>query len=116
MRTIKPPLDRNSQGSEVFSLQDGLLLLSRQQALRIPENEQQTVEAGLQREQIAQIYGDFTQRTVSLFQRSSGFCGLSKEGNLVVKAREIAPFIIQKSVTSYLKENPHFNKYDAYPA
>jgi len=31
--------------------------------------------------------------------QSSGFCDLSKEGNLMVKARAITPFIIQKSVT-----------------
>ena len=35
MRPITPPLDRNSQGSEVSNLQDGLLLLSRRRAMQI---------------------------------------------------------------------------------
>lgn len=71
MRPITFPLDRTSQGSEVSNLQDGLLLLLRRRAVRILESDQPTFEAGLQREQTAQTYADFTQRIITSFQRSS---------------------------------------------
>ncbi|OUL29491.1 hypothetical protein BV378_05965 [Nostoc sp. RF31YmG] len=72
MRPIAPPINRNSQGSEVTNLQDNLLLLLRRQFLQVSQEERQFYEEGLLREQQAQRYDDITQKLVGIFQERSG--------------------------------------------
>lgn len=72
MRPIAPPINRNSQGSEVINLQDGLLLLLRRQFFQVSQEEQRFYEEGLLREQQAQRYDDITQKLVGIFQERSG--------------------------------------------
>lgn len=72
MKLITPPLTRNSQGSEVTNLQDGLLLLLNRQVLgSITENDLQA----LRKEQIAQAYGKVTTKLVAIFQKQSQLSG-----------------------------------------
>lgn len=72
MKAIAPPINRNSQGSEVTNLQDGLLLLVNRQLLRaINPNELQGYLQELRKEQIAQAYGDVTTKLIALFQEQS---------------------------------------------
>ncbi|MBE8989894.1 neuraminidase-like domain-containing protein [Nostoc sp. LEGE 12450] len=72
MKEITPPINRKNSGQEVTNLQDGLLLLLRRQFIRVADTEQQVYEEGLRREQAAQVYNDFTQKLVTIFQDQSG--------------------------------------------
>jgi hypothetical protein len=72
MKEITPPINSNNSGQEVTNLQEGLLLLLRRQFIRVADTEQQVYEEGLRREQAAQIYNDFTQKLVTIFQEQSG--------------------------------------------
>jgi Neuraminidase-like domain/Salmonella virulence plasmid 28.1kDa A protein len=72
MRPITPPLTRNSQGSEVTNLQDGLLLLLNRQFFQsIDANELQAYREGLLKEKAARIYGKITAKLVAIFQEQS---------------------------------------------
>ncbi|WP_100902184.1 neuraminidase-like domain-containing protein [Nostoc flagelliforme] len=72
MKEITPPLNTNNSGQEVTNLQDGLLLLLRRQFIRVADTEQQVYEEGLRKEQVAQVFGDSTQKLVTIFQEQSG--------------------------------------------
>ena len=72
MKPITPPLTRNSQGSEVVNLQDGLLLLLNRQFLRsITADDLQAYLERLRKEQTAQTYGKVTTKLVAIFQEQS---------------------------------------------
>jgi len=74
MKPITPPLTRNSQGSEVVNLQDGLLLLLNRQFLRsIAADDLKAYMEGLRKEQISQAYGKVTTKLVAIFQEQSRF-------------------------------------------
>lgn len=72
MRPITPPLTRETQGSEVVNLQDGLLLLLDRQFLGpIGAPDLQAYLEGLRNEQTAQAYGRTTTKLVGFFQKQS---------------------------------------------
>jgi len=72
MRPITAPINRNSQGSEVTNLQDGLLLLLLRQRIQVSDGDRQEYQAGIRREQVAQVYDDFTEKVVAIFQKQVG--------------------------------------------
>ena len=65
------PLNRNSRGSALTKLQEGLLLLLRWQVLHVSEDKRAFFEEGLTREQIEQRYDDVTTKVVGVFLKSS---------------------------------------------
>ena len=72
MLPIVALINRNSRGQEVTNLQNGLLLLLRNQSIRLSDAERQRYEEGLINEQNKQEYNDITQKLVGIFQGQSG--------------------------------------------
>ena len=68
MLPIVALINRNSRGQEVTNLQNGLLLLLRNQSIRLSDAERQRYEEGLINEQNKQEYNDITQKLVGIFQ------------------------------------------------
>ncbi|WP_068819221.1 neuraminidase-like domain-containing protein [Phormidesmis priestleyi] len=72
MLPIAALINRNSQGQEVTNLQDGLLLLLRNQSIRLSDAERQRYEERVILEQNKQEYNDTTQKLIGIFQEQSG--------------------------------------------
>ena len=71
MKAIAAPINPNSQSAEVTNLQEVLLLLLRQQLIRVSDEDRPFYEEGLLREQRQQTYNDITQLVVGIFQEES---------------------------------------------
>ncbi|MBF6650643.1 neuraminidase-like domain-containing protein [Methylobacter sp. BlB1] len=69
LKMIIPPLRRNDQGAEVVNLQDTLLLLIERQVVQLPERVRLLLYGGLKSEQQTQIYNDYTEKLIGLFQQ-----------------------------------------------
>lgn len=69
LKMIIPPLRRNDQGTEVVNLQHTLLLLIERQVLQLPERVRLLLYGGLKSEQQTQIYNDYTEKLIGLFQQ-----------------------------------------------
>ncbi|PTQ91460.1 PA14 domain-containing protein [Nitrosomonas nitrosa] len=68
LKLIIPPLDRSDHGADVVNLQEALLLLLEQQIIKLSDQYFPLLYQGLKNEQISQIYNDYTEKLIGIFQ------------------------------------------------
>lgn len=68
LKLIIPPLDRSDHGADVVNLQEALLLLLEQQIIKLSDQYFPLLYQGQKNEQISQIYNDYTEKLIGIFQ------------------------------------------------
>ncbi|MEQ1530906.1 MAG: peptidoglycan-binding domain-containing protein, partial [Methylococcales bacterium] len=66
---IIPPLRRNGQGADIVNLQEALLLLIDRQIVPLSAEDSKFYSDGLKSEQQKQIYNDYTEKLIGVFQQ-----------------------------------------------